>query len=251
MGYRIRTLSPDDPPDSFPVPAEIGVALGFPDGLVAIGGDLTVPRLLAAYRSGYFPWYNEDQPILWWSPSPRAVIFPSEFHMSRSLARSLNSGRWRYSLNHDFATTIASCAADRGEHGTWLSSEMQTAYMKLHSLGYAHSIESWSQGRLAGGIYGVRLGSVFFGESMFSSETDGSKVALAGLIRECVQEGIKLLDCQLASNHLRSLGMVEITRERFSSILSAHTAGHRPLPDWRFGPRAAGELAQLRALKPQ
>ncbi|MEJ2138882.1 MAG: leucyl/phenylalanyl-tRNA--protein transferase [Gammaproteobacteria bacterium] len=246
MAFRIRTLLPEDPPDSFPDPAKAGVALGYPDGLLAIGGDLSPPRLLAAYRRGIFPWYNDDQPVLWWSPDPRAVILPSGFHMSRSTTRMIRRGGWQYSLNKAFHDVISGCARNRGRHGTWITPEMQAAYQEMHAFGYAHSVESWFNGALAGGIYGIRLGGVFFGESMFSLATGGSKIALSGLIAECLAEDIAMLDCQLPSDHLRTLGMVEMARDSFLAYLHENTRAARPRRDWRFEPKPAEPLISLR-----
>ncbi len=246
MAFRIRTLRPDDPPDSFPDPAEAGIALGYPDGLVAIGGDLSPERLLAAYRRGIFPWYNDDQPVLWWSPEPRAVILPTDFHMSRSTARLIRRGGWQYSLNEAFAEVISGCARNRGTHGTWITADMQAAYEEMHTRGYAHSVESWFEGKLAGGIYGIRLGRIFFGESMFSDLTGGSKIAISGLIAECLSDGIELLDCQLPSEHLRSLGMVEIVRADFLSAVQLGSREGSPRLDWRFRPKPAEPLISLR-----
>jgi leucyl/phenylalanyl-tRNA--protein transferase len=248
MAFRIRTLTPNDPPDSFPDPEQAGVALGFPDGLVAVGGDLSPNRLLAAYRRGIFPWFNEDQPILWWSPDPRAVIFPDHFHMSRSLARMVRQPEWEYSLNQAFDKVIRGCASNRGEYGTWITPEMLTAYEAMHKRGYAHSVESWYQGELAGGIYGLRLGNVFFGESMYSAKTGGSKVAISGLIRVCLASGLKMLDCQLASAHLKTLGMIELPRGEFLAQLGKEPKEPPTSADWEFGQRAAAELQQLHKL---
>jgi len=246
MAFRVKTLQPDDPPNSFPNPAGTGVALGYPDGLLAIGGDLTPERLLAAYQMGIFPWYNDDQPILWWSPDPRAVIFPHHFHMSGSLARLLRRGGWEYSVNLEFPSVIENCAVDRGEHGTWITADMRAAYMRMHELGYAHSVESWFNGELAGGIYGIRLGGVFFGESMFSSTTGGSKVAISALISLCQDNAISMLDCQLPSEHLTTLGMEEIARDRFLELLSQFGTDPAPFPEWRAARRPANDLQILR-----
>jgi leucyl/phenylalanyl-tRNA--protein transferase len=246
MAYRIQTLHASDPPDSFPDPADTGIALGYPDGLVAIGGDLSPERLLEAYHHGIFPWFNEDQPILWWSPDPRAVIFPENFHMSRSLARLIRDPDWEYSLNQAFPEVISRCAHNRGEHGTWITPEMQAAYATMHELGYAHSVESWYQGQLAGGIYGLRLGNVFFGESMYTDITGGSKVAISGLISVCLKEGIRMLDCQMASEHLKTLGMVEVLRNEFLKILGQETTDEASDNRWAFDRRTAADLFQLR-----
>jgi len=246
MAYRIQTLHASDPPDSFADPADTGIALGYPDGLVAIGGDLSSERLLEAYRQGIFPWFSEDQPILWWSPDPRAVIFPENFHMSRSLARMVRSPDWEYSLNQAFPEVISGCASNRGEHGTWITPGMQAAYATLHELGYAHSIESWYQGQLAGGIYGLRLGNVFFGESMYTGITGGSKVAISGLISICLDARIKMLDCQMPSEHLETLGMMEVMRDDFLKQLRRETKNAAPFSKWGVEHRSAADLIKLR-----
>jgi leucyl/phenylalanyl-tRNA--protein transferase len=246
MAFRIRTLSPEDPPDHFPDPATADVALGYPDGLIAIGGDLSSERLLAAYSRGIFPWYNDDQPVLWWSPDPRAVIAPTNFHMSRSLQRELRRHHWEYSLNQHFSTVIDACATGRGEHGTWITADMQNAFIKLHQLGYAHSVESWRDGELAGGIYGVRLGKIFFAESMYTRRTAGSKVALSGLVYLALRNGIDLIDCQLESPHLASLGMQSVPRSEFLAALPALIDAAIALPNWHFERQPAAVLAELR-----
>lgn len=245
MAFRVRALAATDPPDSFPDPATARPALGYPDGLIAIGGDLSPERLIAAYSRGIFPWYNEDQPILWWSPDPRAIIVPETFHMSRSLARTLRRGGWEYSLNQEFHRVIEGCANARGEHGTWITAEMQDAYEKMHALGYAHSVESWFEGELAGGIYGIRLGKVFFGESMFTTLTGGSKVAISGLVSLCLSNGVTLLDCQMASEHLTTLGMEEVSREQFLQQLRPRVLPS-PDSDWSACRTPAESLSTLR-----
>jgi leucyl/phenylalanyl-tRNA--protein transferase len=216
----ITWLSPQDEPESFP-PLE--QALEEPAGLLAAGGDLSPQRLLAAYRRGIFPWYSPGQPVLWWSPDPRAVLFPEEFHCTRSLAKTLRNGGFRCSRDRDFAAVIDGCAAPRaGSPGTWITSDMRAAYLELHRLGHAHSIEVCRSGELAGGLYGVRLGGVFFGESMFSRARDASKVALAQLVEVCRHNGIAVIDCQLPSRHLQSLGSRSIPRSRFQALLREH-----------------------------
>jgi leucyl/phenylalanyl-tRNA--protein transferase len=218
-------LSPQDEPDSFPAPEQ---ALEDPAGLLAAGGDLSPARLLAAYRRGIFPWYSPGQPVLWWSPDPRAVLFPEEFRCARSLAKTLRNGGFRSAVNWNFSAIIDGCAAPRPHtQGTWITEEMRDAYLQLHRLGYAHSIESYRDEVLVGGLYGVRLGSVFFGESMFSRERDASKVALAHLVSLCRANGIVVIDCQLASRHLHSLGSRSIARSQFLSLLGEHV-GMRP-----------------------
>jgi leucyl/phenylalanyl-tRNA---protein transferase len=209
----IHWLAPEDPPERFP-PVES--ELVDPPGLLAAGADLRPARLLAAYRRGIFPWYSPGQPVLWWSPDPREVLYPAEFHCSRSLARRLRRGDFLWHQDRDFPAVIAACAAPRAQSpGTWITAAMQEAYCRLHELGFAHSAEAWRDGQLVGGVYGVRLGAVFFGESMFSREPDASKAALAGLVRQCLADGTQLIDCQLPSAHLRSLGSRAVPRQQF------------------------------------
>ncbi|MGP8097725.1 MAG: leucyl/phenylalanyl-tRNA--protein transferase [Steroidobacteraceae bacterium] len=177
-------------------------------------------RLLAAYERGVFPWYSAQQPILWWSPDPRMVLFPGEFRASRSLRKTLRNGSYRTRLDTAFGATIRACAAPRRSGpDTWLNPEMIEAYQRLHALGFCHSIETYLADRLVGGLYGVQLGGVFFGESMFSSERDASKVAMARLVEECRARDIHLIDCQIASPHLASLGAREVSRSEFAALL--------------------------------
>lgn len=180
---------------------------------------------------------------MWWSPDPRAILLPENFHLSRSLKRRLRRETWTYSLNQCFDKVIRACAVGRGEHGTWITGDMIQAYENLHRLGFAHSVEVWRDGELAGGVYGVRLGGVFFGESMFSQITDGSKTALAALAHISRSEGISMIDCQLESQHLRTLGMREVTRVEFMRMLAAAAKTARARPDWRFSPRDARDLS--------
>jgi leucyl/phenylalanyl-tRNA--protein transferase len=207
-------------------------ALREPPGLLAAGGDLSPARLLAAYERGVFPWYSAQQPILWWSPDPRMVLFPEEFKCSRSLAKTLRNGPFTTRIDHAFRATIEGCAAPRRSGpDTWLNAEMIDSYQKLHELGFGHSIETYRADQLVGGLYGIRLGGVFFGESMFSLERDASKVALARLVDECRTRGIKLIDCQVASAHLASLGAREVSRSQFVALLRQH-AGRQPRGSW-------------------
>ena len=216
----ITWLSPQDAPERFP-PLER--ALDEPPGLLAAGGDLSSARLLAAYRRGICPWYSPGQPVLWWCPDPRAVLFPEEFRCSRSLAKTLRNGGFETSIDRDFSAVIEGCAAPRASSlGTWITPEMRAAYLELHHGGFAHSFEAYLGGRLVGGLYGVRLGAVFFGESMFSRERDSSKVALARLVEFCRSEGIRVIDCQLPSPHLQSLGSRLIPRAEFQALLREH-----------------------------
>jgi len=187
---------------------------------LAWGGDLEPERLLRAYRQGIFPWFSPGEPILWWSPAPRCVIIPGEVHLSKRTRQRYNSGQFTITADQAFGQVIAACAAPReGQDGTWISDEMQTAYGRLHQAGHAHSVEVWNQDRLAGGIYGLALGQVFFGESMFSRETDASKVCLVHLVARLRAGGYTLLDCQFMTDHLRQFGVVEISRDRYRQLL--------------------------------
>ncbi|HEX9474757.1 MAG TPA: leucyl/phenylalanyl-tRNA--protein transferase [Steroidobacteraceae bacterium] len=218
----IAWLAPGDPPDHFPA---VERALLEPPGLLAAGGDLSCERLVAAYRRGIFPWYSPGQPVLWWSPDPREVLLPQEFHTSRSLQRAQRLRGFEYHVDRDFAAVITACAAPRAHSpGTWITPEMHAAYLALHGRGIAHSAEIWRAGTLVGGMYGVQLGRVYFGESMFSLERDASKAALAGLVRQCLADGTEMIDCQLPSAHLRSLGSRALRREEFLRRL-AHGLG--------------------------
>lgn len=209
-------------------------ALREPPGLLAAGGDLKPSRLLAAYERGIFPWYSAEQPILWWSPDPRMVLFPEEFALSRSLGKTLRSRRYETRLDQNFGAVIRGCAGPRRSGpDTWLDESMILAYEALHAEGFAHSVETYRAGELVGGLYGIHLGGVFFGESMFSRERDASKVAMARLIGECTARGIRLIDCQVASAHLASLGARDISRREFTALLARHA---RRLPRGPWGP---------------
>ncbi|MGE3401749.1 MAG: leucyl/phenylalanyl-tRNA--protein transferase [Vicinamibacterales bacterium] len=206
----IPWLEGDDP---FP-PVER--ALVEPNGLLAAGADLSPARLIDAYSRGIFPWFNEDDPILWWTPDPRMVLFVDELRVSRSLRRVLASGRFRVTADTAFEAVMAGCAAPRGDQqGTWITGEMTAAYSALAARGAAHSIEVWQDGALAGGLYGVAIGRMFFGESMFSRVSDASKVALVHLVRQLGQWGFELIDCQMSTSHLASLGARDIPRRDF------------------------------------
>jgi leucyl/phenylalanyl-tRNA--protein transferase len=206
-------IDPNGPADLFPSP---GLALSEPNGLLAVGGDLSAERLIAAYRQGIFPWYNEGQPILWWSPNPRLVLFSEQLHISRSLRKRLRKGTYRVTLDQDFAGVIQACASPRRDgQGTWITSGMKTAYLRLHQMGIAHSVEAWEDKNLAGGLYGLSIGRIFFGESMFSRRSDASKVAFVYLCRQLQRWGFPLIDCQTHSEHLRRLGAQTISRSEF------------------------------------
>jgi leucyl/phenylalanyl-tRNA--protein transferase len=216
----VQWLDPDDPAAPFP-PVER--ALRAPDGLLAFGGDLSPERLLRAYRHGIFPWYSEGQHIMWWSPDPRSILSPSRLRISRSLGKTLRKRRYTVTTDRAFRQVIASCAAPRRDGlGTWLSPEMIKAYCRLHRLGHAHSVESWYEGELAGGLYGLAMGRVFFGESMFSRRSDASKAAFVELVKHLRQWGYELIDCQVATAHLNSLGAESIPRRRFIEVLERH-----------------------------
>lgn len=199
-------------------------ALRRPNGLLAAGADLSPVRLLDGYRHGIFPWFGRGEPILWWSPDPRMVLFPAEIRVSRSLGKRLRRGEFTVRADTAFTDVVRACAEPRpGQEGTWITAEMQAAYLRLHELGYAHSVESWQDGELAGGLYGVALGRVFYGESMFSRRTDASKVALAHLARYLETHRFRVIDCQMNTAHLASLGAREISRREFVAALKLWT----------------------------
>ena len=208
-----------------------------PEGLLAVGGDLRPERLLEAYRHGIFPWYNDDQPILWWSPDPRAVLFPEKLHVPRSLKKRLRSNVFTVSLNICFRRVMEQCAGPRAQYpegGTWITGDMLDAYTRLHELGHAHSVETWQDGHLVGGLYGVAIGGAFFAESMFTKVDDASKVALVRLVRQLQAWDFRLIDCQQPSPHVMRFGAEEIPRSDFMEHLTAAVA----LPDrrgrWEF-----------------
>lgn len=209
--------------DPFP---PLALALAEPNGLLCAGGDLSPQRIVEAYRNGIFPWYSPGEPILWWSPNPRMVLVPSELKISRSLRRTLRAGNYQIRLDSDFPAVIRACARTRrkGQAGTWISGEMQAAYGSLHELGFAHSVETWLDDKLIGGLYGLAIGKMFYGESMFSHATDASKIALAHLCRHLEAQGFGLIDCQMNTPHLASLGAREIARSEFIARLRQLTA---------------------------
>jgi leucyl/phenylalanyl-tRNA--protein transferase len=218
MNFHLHLLS--DPTDFPPVRS----ALVEPNGLLAVGGALTPEWLLSAYRRGIFPWYGEGEPILWWSPHPRLILVPTEIRIHRSLLKVLRRQQFEVRVDSDFAAVINACAAPREPDGsTWITPAMQAAYCRMFELGYAHSVECWRDGRLVGGLYGIALGKVFFGESMFSRERDASKVALAHLARILAAHDVAVIDCQMTTAHLLSMGAREIPRAEFCSGLEAWT----------------------------
>ena len=220
----------EDPGSPFPPTAE---ALEVPNGLLAWGGDLHPERLLSAYSTGIFPWYTEGQPLLWWSPAPRCVIFPADIHVSKRTSRRYNSGRYTLSADKDFAGVIQACAETRSdEAGTWITQQMLAAFMELHRLGHAHSIEAWRDGQLAGGIYGLAIGSVFFGESMFTRQSDAGKIAQISLCRLLQSRSFVMLDCQVSNPHLLRMGAVEISRRQFEQLLAEGISNPRQSGPW-------------------
>jgi len=218
--------------DPFP---PVDSALVEPNGLLAAGGDLSPRRLLDAYAHGIFPWFNAEDPILWWSPDPRMVLFPAELHVSRSLRRVLRSGAFTVTLDRAFDDVMRGCAEPRADQdGTWITAEMLDAYGRLARLGHAHSVEVWAGDELAGGLYGVSIGRAFFGESMFSRRSNASKVALAALAAQLARWRFTVLDCQMSTPHLASLGAREVPRAQFVRLV-ADGGAQPPVPSpWRF-----------------
>lgn len=221
-----------DQPQRFP---DVERALDDPNGLLAVGGDLSEERLLAAYRRGIFPWYSEGEPILWWSPDPRAVLFPVQIKISRSLRKTLKRQVFEVTLDEAFANVMRACAGPRPlARGTWITPEMYQAFCRLHDRGHAHSVECWHNGSLVGGLYGLAIGKVFFGESMFSHVTDASKVALVHLVWQLQRWGFGVIDCQVGSTHMASLGAVDIPRREFVRLLPHWCAAPSRVGRWRF-----------------
>lgn len=224
----IPWLEADDP---FPPAA---AALEEPNGLLAAGADLSPQRLVAAYRRGIFPWYAPGEPILWWSPNPRMVLFPDRLKLSRSLAKTLRNADYEVKLDTAFERVIAACAAmpRAGQSGTWIVPAMQAAYLRLHALGIAHSVETWRDGKLVGGLYGIALGKAFFGESMFSHRSDASKIALAHLCAHLARREFGIIDCQMETAHLASLGARPIPRDDFLVRVAALVDAGEPPARW-------------------
>ncbi|HBC56904.1 MAG TPA: leucyl/phenylalanyl-tRNA--protein transferase [Gammaproteobacteria bacterium] len=236
---------PSDSQYYFP---DVDTALAEPNGLLAQGGDLEPGRLLFAYRHGIFPWYSEGEPILWWSPDPRAVLLPSAFKVHRSFRKVLHNTSYRVSLNLDFKGVIEGCSHPRsGQTGTWLTREMKLAYLRLHHLGHAHSVETWLEDRLVGGLYGIKIGQIFFGESMFSHITNASKVALAYLVALLLQWQFQLIDCQQDTPHLTRLGAIQMPRDQFVAVLTKATRRDAVEEDWSARTLASSVIAPLLA----
>ncbi len=224
----------------FPNPSD---ALSEPNGLLAAGGDLSPSRLIKAYQNGIFPWFNEDDPILWWSPDPRCILHPDKIHISKSMKKVIRKGDFSFTFDHAFSDVIEACAGTRQETtGTWISPEIQAAYLKLHHLGVAHSVEVWREGSLIGGLYGLAMGKLFFGESMFSYQENASKIAFIALSRQLLEWGYPLIDCQIHNPHLQSLGAEHIPRSVFLDYIKSHIhqdRGH----EWVFKLDAASLLS--------
>ncbi len=217
---RIIALDPHQPEQDFP---HLDNALRDPNGLLAVGGCLSRTRLLNAYRQGIFPWYNPDEPILWWSPNPRLILFPDQLIISRSLKKTLRQNTFVVTFDQAFKEVITACADLRKEStGTWITPDINQAYTELHKAGYAHSAEAWLNGQLVGGLYGVALGQVFFGESMFHTTTDASKVVFAQLVEQLKRWGYQLIDCQIHTTHLASFGAINCPRTEFRHLLDKY-----------------------------
>lgn len=216
----------------------VDAALTEPNGLLAAGGDLSPQRLLSAYCKGIFPWFNEVDPILWWSPNPRMVLFPDELKVSHSLRKVLKRAQYEIRTDYNFMQVMQACAAPRkGQPGTWIHPEMIAAYTALHEMGLAHSVETWMDDQLVGGLYGIALGRVFFGESMFSRAPDASKIAFVHLVRQLKDWNFNVIDCQVKTAHLASLGAREIPRMKFTQILESSIINTNPGHKWEFDNR--------------
>lgn len=240
---RLHWLDPRDPDQNFP-PSHL--AMRDPNGLLAIGGDLSVSRMLRAYSQGIFPWYNPDEPILWWCPDPRAVLRPDQLKVSRSLGKSIGRKDYAVTLDRRFPEVLDACAGTRAKsRGTWLGSDMQQAYCKLHEMGHSHSVEVWRDGALIGGLYGVSVGRVFFGESMFSHANDASKIALYYLCEQLKLWSYDLIDCQISSPHLISLGAEEISRRSFLELLAPAVRQQGVDGHWQFDMDVPSDSAHL------
>jgi len=239
----ITWLGPSDPPDAFP---DVDCALVEPDGLLAAGGDLSSERLLAAYRRGIFPWYEEGQPILWWSPNPRCVLRPESLHVATRLRRTIKASSLTLSFNSAFGAVIRACAAKRkSQQGTWITQQMLSAYERLHDEGWAHSIEVMDGKRLVGGVYGLCIGRVFFGESMFSAQANASKIALLGLSNHMLDNRMPLIDCQVVSPHLLTLGATLMPRTEFARTLNELCQPANRHQDWPSEPIEATKLLDI------
>jgi len=228
----MQLITLDTPETQFPSPDSASE-----EGLVAVGGEITTVRVLSAYRQGIFPWYSEDQPVLWWSPEPRAVLYPDKIKISRSLKKTLRKKNMRVSADQAFGEVIKACAGPRvqsPEGGTWITDEMMVTYTQLHEMGYGHSIEVWLDEKLVGGLYGLALGSAFFGESMYSHAPDASKIALVHLAKYASSTGIDFIDCQLPTEHLSSMGAIDISRNEYLASLKDALKHHDRTERWLY-----------------
>jgi len=224
-------IYPNDNSFQFP---NAELALADPNGLLAVGGDLNPTRILNAYRHGIFPWFSEDQPILWWSPDPRMILYPEKLSLSRSLQKALRKTEFQWTFDQAFTRVIFSCAQPRPKQAeTWITPGIMDAYIALHNQGHAHSFETWHDGKLVGGLYGIAIGQVFFGESMFSKKTDASKIAFVNAVYQLQQWGYKLIDCQVASTHLQSFGAENISRSDFLEQITYLTTCHPEHDSWQ------------------
>ncbi|MGZ5026032.1 MAG: leucyl/phenylalanyl-tRNA--protein transferase [Methylobacter sp.] len=227
----LTVLDPQNPKQDFPLAHQ---ALREPDGLIAVGGCLSQHRLLNAYRHGIFPWYNPGEPILWWSPDPRLVLFPDKLVISRSLRKTMRKNIFSVTFDHAFSKVISACANPRKDTaGTWITAEVNAAYNQLHKAGFAHSVEAWIDDELVGGLYGVALGQVFFGESMFHTRTDASKVAFATLVQHLKSWDYQLIDCQVHTTHLEGFGAQEIDRDYFIKLLDQYCSSPAKSCAWQ------------------
>jgi leucyl/phenylalanyl-tRNA--protein transferase len=237
---RVAWIAATDPPDGFP---PVTQALREPDGLLAAGGDLGTPRLLAAYRRGIFPWYEEGQPLLWWSPDPRCVFRAGDLHVSRRLRQAIRRSTLEVRINTAFADVIRACAGPRRyQRGTWITRDIRNAFERLHAEGWAHSIEIWSGDELTGGLYGLAIGRAFFGESMFSAQTNASKFALLYMDRLLRDDTFGLLDCQVRSPHLLTMGAETLPRSKFVALLDDLCEPGRAFDKWPGGPVGVSAL---------
>lgn len=238
---RITWLNASDPPDAFP---DVESSLSEPDGLLAAGGDLSAERLLAAYSRGIFPWYETGQPILWWCPDPRCILWPADLHVSRRLRQQIRNSTAELRFDCSFDNVVRECAGERrSQQGTWITDEMITAYKQLHDDGWAHSIEIWDDDELVGGLYGICIGKVFFGESMFSKKANSSKMAMLGLATHMESSGLELIDCQVVSRHLMTLGAQVIPRSDFTDFLASACNPQDPWTDWPAQPTPVSQLS--------
>lgn len=239
-------IDPNDHRAKFP---DVSLALREPNGLLAVGGDLSPRRLITAYMQGIFPWYSQGQPILWWSPDPRAVVFPHKIKVSRSMRKAFRNGKFEVTFDCVFRDVLAACAQPRpNSQGTWITPEISDAYVRLHRLGLAHSVEAWKNGKLVGGLYGVAIGKVFFGESMFSRVTNASKVAFISLVHQLEAWDFSVIDCQIQSDHLRSLGSEDIPRAKFVSILKRDCHAPTERKKWSLDFNSISSLYTERAV---